>query len=92
MIYEQIKGGWNWKIILILKIISNKTNSNQKNNDEIWRKNLSRERENNEKRLLCQTKGSWATRATLRWRVDNDDSNDTLEVVVRPQEEASCIA
>jgi hypothetical protein len=52
MIDEQIKGGWNWKLILILKIISNKTNSNQKNSDEIWRKNLSRERENNEKKVV----------------------------------------
>jgi hypothetical protein len=39
MIYEKIEGGWNWKTILILSIISNKTKGNKKNIDKIWRKN-----------------------------------------------------
>jgi hypothetical protein len=30
MIYEKVEGGWNWKKIVILKIVSDKTNSNKK--------------------------------------------------------------
>jgi len=30
MIYEKIEGWWNWKTILILSIISNKTKSHKK--------------------------------------------------------------
>jgi len=39
MIYEKIEGWWNWKTILILSIISNKTKSHKKNIDKIGRKN-----------------------------------------------------
>jgi hypothetical protein len=92
MIDEQIKGGWNWKIILILKIISNKKITIKRIVMEFEGKTYQGREKIMKKRLLCQTKGSWATCASLRWRVDNDDSNDTLEVVVRPPEEASCIA
>jgi hypothetical protein len=36
MIGKKTEGGWNHKKNSILKNISNKTNSNQKNSDQIW--------------------------------------------------------
>jgi len=38
--FERIKNrkGWNWKKFVILYIIQNKKNSNQKDMDQIWRK------------------------------------------------------
>jgi hypothetical protein len=74
-IWKKIRG-WNWKK---LKIISNKTNSNKKNIDQIWRKCKLKSYFENLKGLM---KGlTWKSRSEIKRK---NKAGDTKSVVCWP--------